>query len=52
MPVKSQKQFRWLAANRPDLLHKWQQEYPRKFGSLPKRLGQPSRPVRPLRPSR
>ena len=37
MPVQSQQQFKWLAANRPDLLSKWQKESPRMFKSLPKR---------------
>jgi hypothetical protein len=35
MPVKSKKQWRWLAANRPDLLHKWQKESPRMYKKLP-----------------
>jgi hypothetical protein len=35
MPVKSKKQWKWLAINHPDLLHKWQKEAPVKFSDLP-----------------
>jgi hypothetical protein len=35
MPVESQRQWRYLAANRPDLLHKWQGEAPVNYRNLP-----------------
>ena len=38
MPVKSKAQWGWLGANRPDLLHKWQKEAPRKMADLPKHV--------------
>lgn len=38
MPVKSKKQWKWLGANRPDLLKKWQEEDPRDYKKLPKRV--------------
>ncbi len=38
MPVKSKKQWKWLAVHRKDLLHKWQHEKPRKDKKLPVRV--------------
>lgn len=37
MPIKSKRQWRYLAANRPDLLKKWQRESPVSFRRLPVR---------------
>ena len=42
-PVRSQAQAKWLAVNRPDLLHKWQREAPRDLGSLPERVKRTSK---------
>lgn len=38
MPVKSRKQWAYLAIHHPDLLHEWQQEAPRKFKKLPEHV--------------
>lgn len=38
MPVRSKKQWKWMAVNRPDLLHKWQGEAPVKFKGLPNKV--------------
>ena len=38
MPIKSQAQWKYLAAKEPKLLHKWQKEDPRRFKSLPIKL--------------
>lgn len=38
MPIHSQDQWKWLAANRPDLLHRWQNETPRDYKKLPKHV--------------
>ena len=35
MPVKSKKQWRWMAINNPDMLKSWQKEHPVKFSQLP-----------------
>lgn len=35
MPVRSKRQWGWLAIHRPDLLHKWQHEAPRDYAKLP-----------------
>jgi hypothetical protein len=43
MPIKSQKQWKYLAIHHPDLLHEWQQEAPRKFSKLPARSKKKSR---------
>ena len=34
MPVQSQKQWKWLAIHRPDLLRKWQHESPVNYRQL------------------
>jgi hypothetical protein len=34
-PVRSKAQWGWLGANRPDLLHRWQEEAPRQRSKLP-----------------
>lgn len=38
MPVRSKKQWKWLAIHRPDLLKKWQEEAPVDYKKLPKRV--------------
>lgn len=35
MPVKSKKQWKYLAIHHPELLHKWQEEAPVVFENLP-----------------
>lgn len=40
MPVKSQAQFKWMAINRPDLLHKFQKEGKREYKNLPKKASE------------
>ncbi len=37
-PVKSKKQWGWLAIHRKDLLKKWQHEAPVKYKKLPTRV--------------
>ena len=38
MPIQSQAQWGFLGAHYPKLLHKWQNEAPRKFKQLPKKV--------------
>ena len=38
MPIESQKEWKWMAVNRPDLLHKWQKESPVTYKNLPKKV--------------
>lgn len=38
MPVKSRAQQAWLAIHRPDLLKKWQAEYPVNLSKLPEHV--------------
>ena len=38
MPVKSKAQMKWMAINKPELLHKWQKEKKRNYKSLPVRV--------------
>jgi hypothetical protein len=47
MPIRSQAQAAWLAANRPDLFRQWQQEHPVDLSSLPVHAP----PPKPKRPS-
>lgn len=35
MPVKSKKQWKFLAVNHPEVLHSWQKETPKSFSRLP-----------------
>lgn len=56
MPVVSKHQWKWMAVNRPDLLHKFQQESPVVYSRLPQRVSQRRpqhrQPRQPRRPSR
>jgi len=38
MPVRSKKQFKWMAINEPEMLKRWQKEHPVDFRKLPKRV--------------
>ena len=37
-PVRSKKQWKWLAIHKPELLHKWQHEKKRVYKKLPVRV--------------
>ncbi|HUU93158.1 MAG TPA: hypothetical protein VM238_18345 [Phycisphaerae bacterium] len=45
MPIRSKAQWRKLAVDRPDLLHKWQKEYPRSYSELPERIQRKKGPL-------
>jgi hypothetical protein len=38
MPIRSKKQWGWLAKYRPDLLSSWQHEAKRSYSKLPTRV--------------
>ena len=38
MPIVSQKQWKWAAVNKPDMLHKWQKESPVEYSKLPEKV--------------
>jgi len=43
VPIKSQKEWKFLAVNHPDVLHKLQQDQPVVYSKLPVAVGQKDR---------
>ena len=40
MPVRSKKQWKWMAINKPKMLKKWQGEAPVKYKKLPDKVAE------------